>query len=234
MPEPTPVADDVTPEPKPDSDDVTPEPKPDADDVTPQPKPDADDTTPKPADDTDSTDKKPLPSEYNGKKWEVKTPERVILTPGSSTGKTTWIEPPSTGPGKDGTQYQGLPRSGSTKARDTTPKTPAAETTPDAKKVDPSQYNGKKWTVTTPDPVVLSPGSNSNNITPNDPPRDGNTNNGTDYDGMPVRKDVKLPDGAANWTPLMPEHVMASEHTYQETEWSESNTPINLRVIHNA
>ncbi|MCR8998798.1 hemagglutinin repeat-containing protein [Rahnella perminowiae] len=233
-PQPKPDADDNTPQPKPDADDNTPQPKPDADDITPQPKPDADDKTPqpKPADDTDTP--KPRPSEYNGKKWEVKTPERVVLTPGSATGNTTWIEPPKSGPGKNGSQFEGLPKSGSTKARDTSTKTPATESTPDVKKADPSEYNGKKWTVTTPDPVVLSPGSNSNNITPNDPPRDGNKNNGTDYEGQPVRKDVQLPDGAANWQSLMPEHVMASEHTYQETEWSESNTPINQRGTKNA
>lgn len=83
-------------------------------------------------------------------------------------------------------------------------------------------------------PVVLTPGSNTNNITPNDTPRDGNKNNGTEYEGMPVRKEVKLPDSSANWKPLMPEHVMASAHTYQETEWSESNTPINQRGTKNA
>jgi len=53
---------------------------------------------------------------------------------------------------------------------------------------------------------------------------------GGTYEGQPIRQPVKqLPDGASNWQPLLPEHTMASEHTYQDTEWSVSNTKINQR-----
>jgi len=167
-----------------------------------------------------------------GKKWpKVKTPERVVLTPGSATGNTSWVEPPKGGTGKNGTAYEGVPRSGSTKVVDTAPKASAKETTPEAKKTDPSQYNGKKWATVEPSKgIILSPGSSTNNVPSNATPRDGNTSNGGTYEGQPIRQPVKqLPDGASNWQPLLPEHTMASEHTYQDTEWSVSNTKINQR-----
>ena len=117
-------------------------------------------------------------------------PDRVILTPGSATGKTEWIEPPRDGNTNNGTPYEGVPRSGSTIPRvaDIKP----ADSTPAA---DPSQYNGKHWDVKTPDPVILTPGSNTNNIKDHDTPRDGNTNNGTEYEGQ--GKIIHDPNGTA-------------------------------------
>ncbi|WP_165699915.1 hemagglutinin repeat-containing protein [Chimaeribacter arupi] len=224
-PQPQPKPDDVKPQPQPEPDDVKPQPQPKPDDNQPkpddnqpkpddnqpkpddnQPKPDdnqpkPDDNQPKPDDNQpkpDGTDgdetidpaKPGRPGEYNGKHWEVKMPDRVILTPGSATGKTEWIEPPRDGNTNNGTPYEGVPRSGSTIPRvaDIKP----ADSTPAA---DPSQYNGKHWDVKTPDPVILTPGSNTNNIKDHDTPRDGNTNNGTEYEGQ--GKIIHDPNGTA-------------------------------------
>ncbi|PLR41953.1 hypothetical protein, partial [Chimaeribacter arupi] len=178
-------------QPKPDDN----QPKPDDNQPKPddnQPKPD--DNQPKPdgtdGDETIDPAKPGRPGEYNGKHWEVKMPDRVILTPGSATGKTEWIEPPRDGNTNNGTPYEGVPRSGSTIPRvaDIKP----ADSTPAA---DPSQYNGKHWDVKTPDPVILTPGSNTNNIKDHDTPRDGNTNNGTEYEGQ--GKIIHDPNGTA-------------------------------------
>ena len=193
-PQPQPKPDDVKPQPQPEPDDVKPQPQPEPDDVKPQPQPKPDDNQPKPdgtdGDETIDPAKPGRPGEYNGKHWEVKMPDRVILTPGSATGKTEWIEPPRDGNTNNGTPYEGVPRSGSTIPRvaDIKP----ADSTPAA---DPSQYNGKHWDVKTPDPVILTPGSNTNNIKDHDTPRDGNTNNGTEYEGQ--GKIIHDPNGTA-------------------------------------
>ena len=214
QPKPTPKPDDVQPQPEPTPDYNPPKPddlKPKPDDTQPkpddtQPKPDdtqpkPDDTQPKP-DDTqpkpDGTDgnetidpvKPQRPGEYNGKHWEVQMPERVILTPGSATGKTEWIEPPRNGNTNNGTPYEGVPRSGSTIPRGA--ETKKADT---ATPADPSKYEGKQWGVTMPDPVVLTPGSSTNNIKDHDTPRNGNNNNGTPYEGQ--GKIIHDPNGTA-------------------------------------
>ncbi|WP_165698243.1 hemagglutinin repeat-containing protein, partial [Chimaeribacter coloradensis] len=218
QPKPTPKPDDAQPKPTPKPDDAQPQPEPTPDynppkpdDLKPkpddnQPKPDdtqpkPDDTQPKP-DDTqpkpDGTDgnetidpvKPQRPGEYNGKHWEVQMPERVILTPGSATGKTEWIEPPRNGNTNNGTPYEGVPRSGSTLPRGA--ETKKADT---ATPADPSKYEGKQWGVTMPDPVVLTPGSSTNNIKDHDTPRNGNNNNGTPYEGQ--GKIIHDPNGTA-------------------------------------
>jgi filamentous hemagglutinin family protein len=220
-----PKAPDVEP---PKASDIEP---PKAPEITPPKAPDA--TTPKNTDGPtrkDTPDAPTTPDSSDGpQKWVVKEVERVILTPGSSTGKTEWIETPRNGIGKDGTQYEGVPRSGAATARDLE----LLKRDTSTQNVDPSKYNGKKWDVVVPkDPVVLSPGSNTNNVPANATPRDGSTNNGTDFEGQP-KPSYKLPDGASNWAPLMPERTMPSQHTYQDADWSESMTNINQRPGYN-